>query len=147
MMKKKPTGQEIAEKSRGIRLNNDRAILGKKNGKKVKFTPSTHQFKSLEELENGVAVGELENELEGDETGLPPGKHNIFVAKVDGEWRGYAESKGKIVAEAARVSVERRPGEDIKIADASTFNPDGWCWGYCLCGCFGYCFWYIGVCW
>ncbi|GAG56185.1 unnamed protein product [marine sediment metagenome] len=88
----------------------------------------------------------LENELEGDETKLPPGKHNIFVAKINGEWQGYAESDGEIKAEAVRVSFKRHYFGDQK-AEKPKFHPEGWCvticilriWIFCV-GEFKFCF-------
>ncbi|MCK4239580.1 MAG: hypothetical protein KAX33_10685, partial [Candidatus Lokiarchaeota archaeon] len=105
MRKEKPTGREIAERSKAIKLDKDRFVDAEKKGKKIKFTPTKlPPLKSLDELEEGQVIGVLENELEGDETDLTAGKHNIFIANVNGEWHGFAETGGKITAEAARVS-------------------------------------------
>lgn len=122
-------------------LDEDRAIHGEKKGKKVKFVPARiPQLNSEEELEEGQIIGVLENELEGEETKLPMGKHNIFVAKVNGEWKGYAESNGEIVAEAARVKIEHHQWGKHKTGKPE-FKEEGWClvnvclvsvWIFCL---------------
>ncbi len=147
MRKEKPTGKEIAEKSKKIKLKKEEAIEFEKKGKKIKFTPAEiPPLNSIEELEDGLIIGALENELEGDETKLPPGKHNIFVAKINGEWQGYAESDGEIKAEAVRVSFKRHYFGDQK-AEKPKFHPEGWCvticilriWIFCV-GEFKFCF-------
>lgn len=108
MRKEKPNGKEIAEKSKQIKLIKDKSMEAEKNGKKVKFTPAEiPSLKSFEELEDGQVIGVLENDLEGDETKLPKGKHNIFLANVNKEWKVYAEADGEIKAEAIRVSFKR----------------------------------------
>jgi hypothetical protein len=43
--------------------------------------------------------------LAGSTTNLPPGKYQIYLAKVDNKWRAFAESGGKIVAESSDVQV------------------------------------------
>ncbi len=147
MRKEKPTGKEIAEKSKKIKLKKEEAIESEKKGKKIKFTPAeTPPLNSIEEFEDGLIIGALENELEGDETKLPPGKHNIFVAKINGEWQGYAESDGEIKAEAVKVSFTRHYFGDQK-AEKPKFHPEGWCvticilriWIFCV-GEFKFCF-------
>lgn len=147
MRKEKPTGKEIAEKSKKVKLKKEEAIESEKKGKKIKFTPAEiPPLNSIEELEDGLIIGTLENELEGDETKLPPGKHNIFVAKINGEWQGYAESDGEIKAEAVRVSFKRHYFGDQK-AEKPKFHPEGWClticilriWIFCV-GEFKFCF-------
>lgn len=65
-----------------------------------------------DELKAGQIIGVMENGAAGDETGLPRGRYNLFVAYVDGQWRGYAESGGKIVSPAIRTSIVESPAED-----------------------------------
>jgi hypothetical protein len=135
-------GKEIREKAKKMKLDKTKVVHGKKNGKRVKFTGAKlEHVKSMKDLERGQVVGLLENELAGDETNLPTGKHNVYLKKVNGEWKAYAESDGKIVAEAARVTVEKRDKKDTGNLNPQ-FKPDGWCiWSFC---------WWIfciGICW
>jgi hypothetical protein len=136
-----PSGSEIADKAARIKLDNRKDINGEKNGKKVRFRGADlSQVKSLDELEAGQVFGVLETELTGEETTLPAGKHNLFVSKVEGQWRVYAEAGGQIVAVAARVSVtEHTPSS--REAIRPRFSPEGWClfeicliefWGFCI---------------
>ncbi|NIM11954.1 MAG: hypothetical protein GTO45_07550 [Candidatus Aminicenantes bacterium] len=133
-------GKEIREKAKKMKLDKTKVVHGKKNGKRVKFTGAKlEHVKSMKDLEQGEVVGVLDNELSGDETNLPPGKHNVFLKKVNGEWKAYAESGGKVVAEAARVTMEKKDKKEAK----PQFKPDGWCYCWYLC-----CGWvYICVCW
>ncbi|MEE9441352.1 MAG: hypothetical protein V3V99_01640, partial [candidate division Zixibacteria bacterium] len=131
MRKEKPTAEEIVEKAKRIRLHEKGTAYGKKDGKGAKFTPAdTSHIKTLDEFEEGQVIGVLENEFEGDETGLPVGKHNMYLANVGGDWHVYAESGGSIVAEAVRVDVEYHKVGDRK-STKPTFNPHGWC--FCVC--------------
>lgn len=132
MRKEKPTGKEITEKSKKVKLIEKQAADTEIKGKKVKFTPAEiPPLNSLEELEDGQIVGVLENELEGDETKLPSGKHNIFIAKINGEWQAFAESDGEIKAEAAKTSFKRHYFGDHK-AEKPKFHSEGWCITFCI---------------
>lgn len=145
MRKEKPKGEEIAEKARKIKLDKEKSVQGQKQGKNVKFTqtelpPPT----SMEELEEGQIIGVLENEIEGDETDLPVGKHNLFLCNVNGNWKVYAESNGKVTAEAARVKVERHYWGERKVKKPD-FNPEGFCiFNFCILGWYGICLISIG---
>ncbi len=139
MRKQKPTGPEIAEKAKGIRLLKSKTAHGTKDGKSIRYVPANlGHVSALEELEEGQVIGVLENDLEGDETGLPVGEHNMFLTKVDGEWHVYAESGGNVVAEALRVDVNHYKLEERK-PTTPAFNPNGWCWCVCLLSCWGHC--------
>ena len=82
------------------------------------------------ELEGGQIIGMLETEAPGDETGLPPGKYNVFAAKVGNDWHVYAESGGKIVVEAVHVRVEKSNDRTPKKPE---FHAEGWCsWWWLL---------------
>ena len=72
--------------------------------------------------EDGVFLGVLENGAAGDETGLPPGRYNLYAAQVGGVWKGYAESNGQIVRQAIRASTT--PGTP---GAKPQFNERGWC--------------------
>ena len=73
-------------------------------------------------LEDGAIIGVLENGAEGDETGLPPGKYHLYTARVNGQWKTYAESGGHIVRDALRTAVTQaeRPARPA-------FRTKGWC--------------------
>src|SRR5687767_1353421 len=79
-----PTGVEIAAAARAGTLDGANAITATLLGKPFKFTPARAQQKALPDA--GVFLGVLENGAAGDETGLPPGKYNLFAAQVGGQW-------------------------------------------------------------
>jgi hypothetical protein len=153
MRKTAPTGKEISEAAKSIRLDNNKTVEGTKNGKKVKFTGVTlPAINSLEEFENGHVIGILENELEGDETKLPPGRHNVHLSCIEGIWRAFAESGGEIRAEAIRVTVEKHHMWEKK-GEKPVFKGDGWCIWVCLWPVpipgtpFFWCLWSTWICW
>ena len=115
-----PTGADIAAAARGAAL--DAANTGNATlfGKPFKFTPA--KADKDDPIEAGAFVGVLENGAAGDETGLPAGKYNIFVAKVNGQWKGYAETGGQIVREAIRVRTTAAGG-----SAKAGFEEKGWC--------------------
>jgi len=123
--KDKPSGPEIALKARTAVLDSENSTTGEKNGKKIKLIPANlPQGKSEAELEDGQVIGVLETEAQGDETSLPPGKYNLFLAKEGNDWHTYAESGGRIVAEAARVKVEKQPQGTRRRPE---IRAQGWC--------------------
>jgi hypothetical protein len=127
--KEKPSGQEIAQKAKSAKLVQEKAVTGQKKGKKIKITPADQSNLKEEDVENGVVVAQMEGDLAGDETNLPAGKHNVFLCKVNGEWKAYAESGGQIVAEAKSVKmqkVERRNANPQ--APSVEFKEEGWFW-------------------
>jgi hypothetical protein len=137
--KDKPAGREIADKAQGAKLDRENATLGEKGGKKVKFTPAVFdQLKNETDLEDGQVIGLLETEAPGDESPLPPGNYNLFLAKIGNSWHVYAESGGTIVAEAVRVSVEKKTEKPANMKPE--FRAEGWC---LIIHFFG---WYVGGC-
>src|SRR5688572_16964008 len=116
-----PTGAEIAAAARAGNLDVGNAITATLLSKPFKFTPARVQERTLPQA--GVFLGVLENGAAGDETGLPPGKYNLFVAQVGGQWKGYAESNGQIAREAIRVRTDATPGAKPQ------FREQGWCIG------------------
>src|SRR5688572_22637519 len=116
-----PTGAEIAAAARAGTLDGANAITATVLGKRFKFTPARVQQRAVPEA--GVFLGVLENGAAGDETGLPPGKYNLFAAQVGGQWKGYAESNGTIAREAIRVRTDATPGAKPQ------FREQGWCIG------------------
>jgi hypothetical protein len=102
---KAPTGKEIASEVKNYHLLNQAKKTEVINGKKISVTPA--EIIDSTQSQDGVFLGVLENEIPGVETGLPPGRYNLFFAYVDKKPHIYAESNGKIVKEGLRVSVER----------------------------------------
>jgi len=145
MRKEKPSGREIADMAKKTRTRTD-VVLGKKDGKNVKFTPAElEHLKDLDEFEDGQVIGILENELEGDETNLPQGKHNVFLSKVDGNWKAYAEAGGEISTEAARVEVSYHRLDERRSSQGK-FHPEGWCFTICLIPFFWKCILSARIC-
>ena len=105
----KPTGAEIAMKARAARLDRANVGQGQFQGKQITFTPAVLPPRS--DLGSGQVIGVLENAVDGDETGLPAGKYNVFAARLADGWHVYAESGGQIVKEALNVQVARRAGQ------------------------------------
>ena len=114
-----PTGVEIAAAARASTLDGANAITATLLGKPFKFTPAQARPKTIPDA--GVFLGVLENGAMGDETGLPPGKYNLFAARVGGQWKGYAESNGQIAREAIRVRT------DAAVGAKPQFSEKGWC--------------------
>lgn len=146
-----PTGTEIAAAAKASRLDAANAATGVFQGKSMKFTPAQGRKDArLEDLEAGAFAGVMETEATGDETGLPPGRYNVMIAKVGGQWKAYAESNGKIVRESARCDLKQASS---RITDRKPlFVEKGWCWWiwgsecvkyqwYCELG-----FWFL-LCW
>jgi len=119
--KQAPTGSEINEKGRQANLDVDNASTGEN----CKYTPTRlDAVRSLTDLENGQVIGVLETETVSDKTSLPPGKYNLFLAKVGGRWHVYAESGGNIVAEAYSVTERKNTPKGMK----PKFSHGSFCW-------------------
>ena len=118
----KPTGAEIALEARTARLDRANAGKGEFQGKPITFTPAILPPRA--DLAGGQIIGVLENEVEGDETGLPPGKYNVFAARLADGWHVYAESGAEVVREALRVELVRRPGQPAE--KKPRIRPKGW---------------------
>jgi hypothetical protein len=122
---KAPTGKDISEKAKAAKLDTANRSSGEKGGKKATLTPAQlDHVKSLEELEQGQFIGELDTEIAGDKANLAPGKYNMFIAKVGNDWHVYAESGGNVVGEAANV-VERK---DTPAKMKPKFREGSFCW-------------------
>jgi len=117
-----PTGAEIAMKARSARLDRASAGQGQFQGKSITFTPAALPPRA--DLAAGQVIGTLENDVAGDETGLPPGKYNVFAARLADGWHVYAESGGQIVKEALNVQIVRRPGQQAD--KRPRIRPKGW---------------------
>ena len=126
--KTKPTGKEIADVVKKYKLKEKSTF--ELQGKKIHFTPAVILDSNDQSLKDGFFLGVLENEIAGDETGLPPGRYNLYYTvtcdncKPGTEKRHvYAESKGQIVAEALRVEWVKNENKDGKAVE---FIPKGW---------------------
>ncbi len=118
-----PNGSEIAAAARTARLDTGNAATAIMFGKPFKFTPAQVEAAAKTDKpddRNGAFLGVLESGAAGDETGLPPGKYNLYVANLNGQLKGYAEANGQIVKEAIRVSAQ----EGAK--GRPQFNEKGW---------------------
>lgn len=148
MRQKKPTGQEIFDKSKDSKLDSEYSFEAEREGKKVKFTPvKMPAINSLEELEDGRIIGVLENELEAEK--LPKGKYNIFVAKVNENWEGYLETDGKIVTEAHKVSMRRHYFGERKVKKPKfKFIEGSWtlCFRICIVSILFWCIVSVKIC-
>jgi uncharacterized protein YjdB len=123
-----PSGREIAERARAAKLDRENTGVGEFQGKRISLVPADPSgVRSAAELEAGQVIGVMENEVAGDETGLPPGRYNLFLAKLADGWHVYAESGGEIVTEAIRVQIEQvadgNPGSKKPV-----FRAKGWGW-------------------
>jgi hypothetical protein len=122
---KAPNGKEIAEKAKKAKLDKSKESVGEKGGKKSKLTPAQlDHLSGPEDLEEGQFIGVLDTEVPGDRAGLPPGEYNMFIAKVGGDWKVYAESDGEIVAEAVNV----RERDDDSGDKKPKFREGSFCW-------------------
>ena len=104
-----PTREEIALKTKGMRLDDARAATAAKDGKTARFTPAVLDVKDENALASGTVVGRVNTEIET--VSLRPGAYDLFVVKIDGKWKAYAASEnGTEVVEAASAEVDRRGG-------------------------------------
>ena len=124
-----PPGSYIAERLKAARIDEDRAVTGERDGKKITFTPA-RPTDNLDEAAQGYVLGILETEVEGDETGLPPGKYTIFAHNVGGEWEAFAEVDGVVVKQALTVTAHdvEGSGGDKGMKPKLDASDDGWCW-------------------
>jgi hypothetical protein len=119
-----PSGAEIAAAARAARLDTANAGTVTMFGKPFRFTPAQVKTKADRPDDgNGEFLGVLENGAVGDETGLPPGKYNLYVAIVNGQLKGYAEANGRIAKEAIRAS--STPAQE-GAKGRPQFNEKGW---------------------
>jgi hypothetical protein len=93
-----PTSTEIADKASKASLDRGRSQTRSHAGKRVTYTPSIDaNVNSKRDAEPGVFAGVLETEVAGGEGRLEPGRYNLFLAKVRGDWYVHTETGGVIV--------------------------------------------------
>ncbi|MFN2566162.1 MAG: hypothetical protein ABR499_14290, partial [Gemmatimonadaceae bacterium] len=125
-----PAGSYIADRLKHADLDNGRAVTHEHEGKKITFIPA-RITESLDEAAQGHVLGVLETEVEGGETGLPPGRYTIFAKSVGGEWEAFAEVDGVVAKQALQVIADdvnapkdRRRGGKPQFSTTDA----GWCW-------------------
>ena len=121
---KRPTGKEIASVAKKYRELKQFKKTDVINGKKLSFTPV--ELIDSTGLGDGFLLGVLENEAPGGETGLPPGRYNLFFNEINGKPHVYAEANGVIVKEASRVSVDKAKDQSEKNPKISFKASDGY---------------------
>ena len=144
MRKDKPTGKEIAEKSKNIKLDKEKTVEKIHEGKKIKFTPAILDHISVEDLEHGQIIGILDNEIKK-EGKLPPGKYNLFISKVNDEWQGFVETDNNIGLETSKVTLHRHHWGDYKLKKP-TIKFKSVCVRVCLIPSLFYCQLEVEVC-
>jgi hypothetical protein len=136
-----PNGAEVAAAARAAALDIGSAVSSTLSGKTFRFTPARGNSSHVNEAFAGV----LENGAPGVLTGLPAGRYNMYVARVNGQWKAFAESGGAIVRETADVStspgvpgarpyfIEKDgPGDELDWSATGPFEqplPLRWCAG------------------
>jgi hypothetical protein len=124
-----PQDSYVAERAKSAELDGGRAVTQELQGKKIRFTPA-RVTESLDEAAQGHVLGVLETEVEGAETGLPPGKYTIFAHNVGGEWEAFAELDGDIVQQALTVTAAdaKAPDDDKPAKPRLEVSEGVWCW-------------------
>lgn len=125
-----PTGKDILAAARAAKYMKSSRASAKIDGKSCSFTPAEIFVHAPQAAGAGVIVGRIDTKLPGDETNLPAGMFNIYLANIKGTWRAYAEAKGKIVTEAKHVEVEAIEGRGTRATAKPLFHPHGWCWSH-----------------
>jgi hypothetical protein len=122
-----PAGAYIAARLKDAHLDGNRAVTAEHEGKNITFTPA-RVTESLDEAAQGHVLGVLETEIEGGETGLPPGRYTIFAKSVGGEWEAFAEVDGSVAKQALRVTAEDAKEGDKPGKPKFEASEGGWCW-------------------
>jgi hypothetical protein len=122
-----PAGAYIADRLKDAHLDGKRAVTAEHDGKNITFTPA-RVTESLDEAAQGHVLGVLETEIEGGETGLPPGRYTIFAKSVGGEWEAFAEVDGSVAKQALRVTAEDANEGDKPGKPKFEASEGGWCW-------------------
>jgi hypothetical protein len=122
-----PPGTYIADRLKDAHLDDGRAVSADYEGKKIAFTPA-RVTDNLDEAAQGHVLGVLETEVEGGETGLPPGRYTIFAKSVGGEWEAFAEVDGSVAKQALSVTPTDAKGGDKPGKPKFEASEGGWCW-------------------
>lgn len=125
-----PSAAEMSALAKTIGVNRANAGSAVLHGKPMKLSPANRPGRK--NVAGVGYVGLMENGLAGDETGLPAGQYDVFVANVKGSWVGYAVSNGQVVRQAVRTTVSSSGG-----AIKPVFSEPGWCSTQAM--------WYYGI--
>ncbi len=109
-----PIGSEIARAAKSIKLDRRNSTTAERDGLKVTVTPTKLDNVNTAQLEKGYIIAVI------DVSGGPVpdrGRHNLFVAKLNGEWRAFLESNARVkemknyqvVASSGSERISRRP--------------------------------------
>ena len=112
-----PSPEQVLSAMRGVTFDEKAVTTGEIGGKKIRIIQTTSNSTPIGK---GSIVARLETDAAGDETKLPPGNYDIFLM-FDGRWRAFATANGKVVAEAAKVTVIDEP-----FVASKAFNAKGW---------------------
>jgi hypothetical protein len=131
-----PSGHQIAEKAKATKFDRARATTAKVQGKNVTVIPAdADQLTSESEAKAGQVIGQLDTEVTGDETGLPPGKYNLYAEEREDGWHVYAESGGQVVKEGLRARADKTKDPASRNGKPEITEP-GWCisiWIFSFC--------------
>jgi hypothetical protein len=122
-----PAGAYIAARLKDAHLDDGRAVSQEHEGKTITFTPA-RVTDNLDEAAQGHVLGVLETEIEGGETGLPPGRYTIFAKSVGGEWEAFAEVEGSVVKQALQVTAADATEGGKAGKPKFETSEGGWCW-------------------
>jgi hypothetical protein len=122
-----PAGTYIADRLKGADLDEKKGVTQEHEGKKITFIPA-RVTDDLDEAAQGHVVGVLETEVEGGETGLPPGRYTIFAKSVGGEWEAFAEVDGSVAKQALSVTATDAQEGDKPAKPTFQTSEGGWCW-------------------
>lgn len=119
-----PSAATIAAKAKKAKLDVKHAKNASINGKKFNIVPTDLTGMTREQLAAGAVIGVLDNEAgAADDVSLPPGKFNIYLQQIGGQWQGYAEQNGKIYR-PKRNSVRT----DVAPGSEPQFSRGSGCW-------------------
>jgi hypothetical protein len=122
-----PAASYVAARLLSAEIDESRAVTHEQDGQKITFTPA-RPTDDQDEAAQGYILGVLETDLEGGETGLPPGRYTIFAKNVGGEWEAFAEADRAIAKQALRVTADDVESDKSQKPRFSVTEEGGWCW-------------------
>jgi hypothetical protein len=126
-----PSPSYVAARLLAAEMDDDEAVTREHEGRKIRFIPARVST-DRDDASQGHILGTLDTELEGAETGLPPGRYTIFAKNVGGEWEAFAEADRAIAKQALRVTADdAEPAADwdgVVKPKFSVTEEGGWCW-------------------
>lgn len=157
MRSKPPTAEEIARQAKQARLLPKRAATLEHESVAFEVIPTKVTGKrSMEDLEDGQVVGVVRRQRAGEQVGGRLEEHNVFLAKVDGAWKVYAQSGDEVTEQEgeAKLDFHYWGKEKVQRARLAKRAPKSGpecilipiCWTVCLVSVFGYCLVSVPVC-